>query len=358
MPLGTRQFGVLEEVVSRYLHRGTAVSSAQVAAAPSVHLSAATVRNVMAVLEDQGFLQRSHRSSGRIPTDLGLRVFIDAHRGRSRLKRERATRLVSRITVHRRDLVQDVGWVARLISDATREAGVVVRPIDEERCLEAVSFVPVGDGRVLGILVTTDGAVEKRLFEIPADVTDAELTRGANVLSRTFHGQTVSSIEAALDRREAGSDATTETDQLVEAEVCVPLLRELLAAVPEKIEMAIAGTGNLAVSADFRENHELGTALAVLEDRKRILSALRRFLIGDRTRVIIGHESEITARGNLGMIAMAFSQGGRRIGAVGVLGPRRMDYIGILPVVELVGSTLTEMFDVTGADKDAGAKDA
>ncbi|NOZ77832.1 MAG: heat-inducible transcription repressor HrcA [Acidobacteria bacterium] len=358
MPLGRRQLGVLNEVVWRYLRRGVPVSSTQVASAPAVSLSAATVRNVMAQLEEEGFLERSHRSAGRVPTDRGLRVFIDTHRGTSRLRRQRATDLVSRITVHRRDLVEDVEWVARLISDVTHEAGVVVRPIDRERCLEAVSFVPLGDGRVLGVVVTTDGAVEKRVFRAPATMTGEELTRSANVLSREFHGQRVSQIEAALRRVSSGAHPGTRPGPLPGAEASLPLMRELLSGLPEKVEMAVAGAGNLAASRDFSKGRELGTALAVLEDRKRILEALRRFLVGDRTRVIIGRESEITAQGNLGMVAMAFSQGGRRIGAVGVLGPRRMDYMKILPVVELIGSTLTEMLDQMGADENAGTKHA
>ncbi len=354
MPLGPRQLGVLREVTWRYLRHGAPVSSAQVASAPSVHLSAATVRNVMAELEDEGLLERSHRSSGRLPTDLGLRMFIDAYRGRSHLNRRRANDLISRISAHRRDIVEDVGWVASLVSDATREAAVVVRPIDQERYLEAVSFVPLAGHRVLGILVTTDGAVEKRIFKAPPNVSSDELSRSASALSRAFHGWAVSSIEAASLARLTDAEPGTQPAGIPATDACLPLMRELVSALPEKVEMSIAGAGNLAASGDLRKDRELGTALALLEDRKRILEALRRFLVGERTRVIIGHESEITAQGNLGMVAMAFSQGGRRIGAVGVLGPRRMDYMGILPVVELVGSTLTEMFDATGAHEDAG----
>jgi len=132
------------------------------------------------------------------------------------------------------------------------------------------------------------------------------------------------------------------------------LAKQLFAGLPEDVEIAVAGTRHLAAAEDLAGGEALRCAFSVLEDRDRIIRTMRRLLEKDRTRVIIGHESEITARGNLGMVASVFSHEGRRVGAVGVLGPRRMDYPRILPVVEFVGMTLTRMLNGTGAGDHAG----
>ena len=155
MELTKRDTTVLREIVLQYVRTGRPVSSGQVARTPAVALSPASVRNVMAELEEMELLQRPHPSAGARPTDLGLRMVLE----RSRMKKLPSAirhRLEQRIVQRRRELVEDLGWVAEVAAELTGEAGVVARPLDDERILEAVSLIRLGKGRILGIVVTGD----------------------------------------------------------------------------------------------------------------------------------------------------------------------------------------------------------
>lgn len=356
MPLSQRQLAVLREIVLRYIRHGEPVSSGEVARSRSIRFSAATVRNVMAELEELGYLQQPHRSAGRSPTDRGLRAFVNSDMSRSKLEQRSRRELMSKIVARRRELVEDLEWVARLVSEVTREAGVVVRPMERRRCLEAVSLVPLTEGRALAVVLTTDGATEKRVVETPTSWSSTELTQLANYLNESFRGLSLSRIEDEL-RMSGGPERNMFIERMPVAGGRA-LAENLLTLLPEEVEMLVAGAEHLAASGDLAGSDHLRTALSVLEDRESIVGVLRKFLEKDRTQVIIGRESELTARGDLGMVATVFCHEGRRVGAVTVVGPKRMNYPKILPIVEFIGTALTEIMNGTGVDSHARARNA
>jgi len=348
MTLSRRELAVLSEVVGRYLRRGAAVSSGDVASSTAVGLSPATIRKVMVRLEGRGLLRQPHTSAGRMPTDLGLRTYLETEAPRRRLTGERRRRLLTEIGDRRRELVEGLDWVARLIADLTREVGLAVRPMGEAPVLEAVSLVALSGGRALGIIVTASRAVEKRVVELPEGVDETVLIELTNYFNRRFHGRSLDSILAELedDPGVAGRDVPVGAGSVG---------KRLFRLIPESAEVLVAGADHLLEERELAENHALRSVVSALEDRDRIARVLRTVLEEDKTRVIIGQESEITANAGLGLVATVFTHDGRRVGAVGVLGSRRMDYARIVPVVELVGDTLTAMLDESDRSYDAGA---
>ena len=159
MNLSRREFVVLNGVVEEYIRTGAPVASRQVVRSSSLRLSSATIRNVMAKLEEGGYLARSHASAGCVPTDAGFRLYVDSLEPNRRPPISVRSELLEQVTANRRELVEDLEWVAQVIADATWEAGMAVRPMDEGPVLEAVSLVDLGAQRVLGVVVTTDGSV-------------------------------------------------------------------------------------------------------------------------------------------------------------------------------------------------------
>lgn len=345
MDLSRRAVSVLCAVVDLYIRSGVPVASRQVARHSGLGLSPATMRNVMAELEEAGFLGRPHPSAGSVPSDQGFRVYVD------RMPRPRTPpatvrrELDLRMDEMRRELVEDIEWAAKLIAEVTKEAGVALRPMGDGPLLEAVSLVLLDDRRVLGVVVTGDGAIEKKIVELDHSHSREGLQNLANRLTQGLSGRSIRAIEVHFGAT-ASVDGATEPLGLDES--CCEVARQLFGLGPGEVEVRIAGTENLLGTTDFAEVDRIRSLLTTLQDRARIAEEFRRAFAHGRTHVFIGNESEATASGNLGMVGTLFFRDGRRAGALGVVGPRRMDYLRIVPVVEYIGDTLTQMLESSG----------
>jgi len=347
MNLSRRELSVLREVVETYIRSGHAVASAAVARRPSLGLSAATIRNVMSDLADSGLLSRGHSSAGCVPTDLGLRVFVDSVCVHHRLPPALKGRLARRIEALRRELVEDMEWVARVVAEATSEAGVAVRPMGEAT-LEAVSLIRFDDTRVLAILVTGGGVVERRLLSLGPEWDAARLVETANFLTESFSGTTFTAAREMLAHLgDDDNESELETGPWLKG--VAEAGEQLFSDSVGEVEVLIAGAEQLMQSEDFSEVSRMRALVGALENHGGLVRELRRTFTERRTEVIIGHESEVTATGRLGVVATLFYREGRRMGAVGVVGPRRMDYRRIVPVVEFIGDTVTRTLEQPGA---------
>jgi heat-inducible transcriptional repressor len=346
MDVTRRALSVLCAIVELYIRFGEPVASRQVAAHSDLGLSPATMRNIMAELEEGGFLTRPHASAGRIPSDRGFRLFIDNLPRRTGLPPSVKRELTGRMMTLRRELAEDIEWVAQLVAEVTREAGVAIRPLGDGPALEAVSLVLLENRQVLGVVIADNGAVEKRVLVFDPGVTREKLQTLSNVLTRRLSGSPLQDVGAMyskideLDEHEIGTDLRREAEQAV---------RDLFSSEEKDVELRIAGTENLLATHDFSEVGRVRSLLTALEDRSRIAAEFRRAFARGRTQVLIGGESETTAEGDLGIVATLYFRDDQRAGAVGVVGPRRMDYQRIVPVVEYIGDSLTQMLDASGA---------
>lgn len=346
MNVSGRALNVLCAVVELYIRSGGPVASREVARHSGLGLSPATMRNVMSELEDAGYLERPHASAGTIPSDSALRVYVDrvpAGRGLPPIVRRT---LNQRMQQMRRELVEDFAWVARLTAEVTNEAGVAVRPFGSEHLLEAVSLVGLDGGRVLGILVTADGTVEKRLLSLERPLNRERLQEIANFLTRQFHGLALDEITRMVHRPEPEAPRSPG-DEL--GRLAREVIGELLPLDESIVEVRVAGTDNLLQTDEFVEIDRVRRLFATLEDDQRIAREIREALASCSTQVIIGRESDLTASGELGMVTTLFFRDGQRAGALGVVGPRRMDYARIVPMVEFIGDSLTRMLERSGA---------
>ncbi|MCP4896712.1 MAG: heat-inducible transcription repressor HrcA [bacterium] len=351
MELSKRQRAVLREVIESYIRTGEAVASRQVAVRPSLNLSPATIRSVLAELEECGYVVRSHSSAGAIPTDQSFRLYVDELCGPRRLPAHARRALADRITCVRRELVEDIAWVAQLISEMTREAGVAVHPLGQEVTLEAVSLIPLTGNRLLGVVVSSGGMIEKRAFSLTGEWSGDDLQVLSNYITATFRGRPLSAIRRELEEAPGESDTSIQPLTGRFRSWATTVVEELFELSSDSPDVKVAGADQLLETSDFAEVDRLRSLLTILGDRGKIAEEWsREAKSGCRTRFIIGNESDVTAQGNLGMVATYFYHQGRRRGAIGVLGPRRMDYGRIVPVVEFIGDTLTRMLEEGGSD--------
>ena len=346
MELSKRALSVLCAVVELHIRSGEPIASRQVARHSGLGLSPATMRNVMAELEEGGYLCRAHSSAGRVPSDRGFRHYVDTMPRRSGPTPAMRRELEGRMATMRRELVEDVEWVAQLIAEATSEAGVAVRPMGDGPVIEAVSLVLLENNRVLGVIVTGDGAVEKRVLELDGERTREQLQTVSNFLTNHLAGLSIRDIDPRIDGLGLVENSAGSRDLQIEAQ---EIARQLFSSEGRDVEVWVAGTDNLLATSDFVDIERVRSLLTTLQDRARIATEFRKAFARGRTQVLIGEESEATASGSLGMVATLYFRDSRRAGAVGVVGPRRMDYQRIVPVVEFVGDTLTQMLETPGA---------
>jgi heat-inducible transcriptional repressor len=345
--LSRRDLAVLYEIVDLYIRAGAPVASRDVARSSRLGLSSATIRNIMARLEEAGLVTRPHLSAGCCPTDISLRAWVDRLEPPRRVPARAQHEVLHRVATLGREPEEDISWVARLVADVTCEAGVAIRPIGEEPLLEAVSLVRLSTSRVLAVLVTAEGAVGKRVIALDDSFDREELERLSAELSRRLRGRSLSALRELVQGQGEG-DADRLADDGGPSPRVVAVARTLFADDESDAEVRVAGADALALSSEFAEVDRLRSLVNVLEDRARIAREWRRVLRGRRTRVIIGDESEVTASGDLGMVASLFFRQGHRVGALGVVGPRRMDYGRIVPLVEFIADMVTRMLEEPG----------
>lgn len=330
LDLRRREQRVLGAIIALYLQTGKAVASRQVSQAPGQKLSAASIRNLMAGLEEKGLLFREHSSAGCLPTDTGLRFFVDSMRGSLRISPGLRREIEARFGECQREDFNDPAWIARLVAELTREAGVVVRPMDVSPFLESLTLVSIGGRRILGVIVTANGWVQKRAVAAPEGAQESELHLLAARVNEELRGESLSAIHQALNQN-AGYFKDWECR----------LLRGLFSGEDDG-EVQVTGADNLVADEAFRELERIRSAVRVLEDRSGIAAEWRRVLQDRETSVLIGEESPLTSDGKLGMVATLFYRGPRRAGAVGVVGPRGMNYLRVLPMIEYVGRALSK----------------
>ena len=303
MELSKRALSVLCAIVELYIRSGEPVASRQVARHSRLGLSSATIRNVMAELEEGGFLTRLHTSAGRAPSDAGFRLYIDNLPRRSAPPPAVRHALADKMAKMRRELIEDIDWVAQLIAQATNEAGVAVRPVGEGPVLEAVSLVLLENHRILGLLVGSDGSVEKRVLELE----ETDVPRGSS--------EAVQSDDAPA-RRGAAQDVGsfwrdwTVARSRAPTRACwgTPILS--LASFHQSTKATSRSASPAPKISSFRLTFPKLTGSDRCCRPLRIERASRRSsagpLPGGRTQVLIGGESETTAQGNLGIVATLF----------------------------------------------------
>ena len=338
--LDDRTRRVLAAIVRDYIHGGEPVGSHAIARRPDVDVSSATVRAVMADLEEMGFLEKPHTSAGRIPTTRGYRYYVDTLlRVKQPLPEEREQ--IERRAHEASAQVDGLMTAAsRVLHSLTRHAGVVSLPRPQSERLQRIEFLQLREGRVLAVLVSRSGAVRNRLLTLPRGTSAADLEKSANYLNGLVGDLTLPEAQARLR-------AELERDRQQLSELQSRALALGAQAVQlEQPSMHIEG------QASFLEDKALAQDVAkiralfrTLEEKEQLLSVLDRTLDAQELRIFIGAESGIVEP-DLAIVAAPYRMNGEVVGALGVIGPTRMDYSRVIPLVELtartVGLTLEE----------------
>ncbi len=336
--LNERENEVLCEVVELYLGCGEPVASRSVAEASGLSLSPASIRSIMAHLEDKGFLEQPHTSAGRVPSDTGLTVFLERVLRRPALPSEERERLC-RMLPASGTLEDRLDHASRVLAQLARQVGMAVRPSTSSAPMRSLHFVKVDENQVLAVLVTTGGVVESRLLAVERCFGDDELAGVSKFCTETFAGL---SLRAIRDRLSALVDEErTRCDHLVAA--AVELADKATREVPASgAAVFVQGVENLLASAGEAQHESLHRLLASLSERTALMHLLDRFLTSAGLRVALGGELAAVGATRMGMVVSSFRLAGGEVGLVGVIGVRHMNYPYLVPVVDFVGQRMAE----------------
>jgi heat-inducible transcriptional repressor len=333
---------VLHAVVSEYLSTGDPVGSETVTRRYGVDVSAATVRTVMSDLEELGLLRHTHTSAGRIPTDRGLRYYVDTLLRVRSLSQIEKDGIRERVTPGGPDLQQVMQRTTRVLRELSHLAVVVQAPRPESDSITHIEFVRLRDANLLAVIATASGQIQNKLVASEAPLTASELEHVNNYLNGLVAGLTLAEVRARV-AKEVEDERTANLDAQLRARA----LELVKAAVPEPsgapADLLVDGQSNLLAGTEDLDRAK--RVLRTLEEKDLIVRLLDRTLAAPGICVFIGAEANLPDLTDISVVAASYGREGnegRPLGTIGVIGPSRMNYSKVIPLVDFTAEVITE----------------
>jgi heat-inducible transcriptional repressor len=331
--LDRRAQSLLKTLIERYIVEGQPVGSRTLSRHSGLELSPATIRNVMSDLEEMGFIASPHTSAGRIPTPKGYRLFVDSLLTVRPLARDEISGIKEVIQPDQPQRV--ISHASQLLSELTHFAGVVIAPRRQLPRIRQIEFLNLSETRILLIIVTTEGDVQNRILFTQRGYTPAELTTAANMLNEHFAGLDFSQIRARLqdELKQLRTDMVELMSAAVEA--------GSEAVTDASAQYVISGEKNLLGVEDLSSNMGRLRGLFELFERKTgLMQLLDLSNRAEGVQVFIGGESGIAPLDECSVVAAPYEVDGQVVGTIGVIGPTRMAYERVIPIVDITAKLL------------------
>ena len=339
--LNQRSREIFRHIVDAYVETGEPVGSRTISRRLGQSLSAATIRNVMADLEEHGLLYAPHTSAGRIPTEAGLRLFVNGLLEIGALTDSERESIEIQCAGAGRSLPEVLGEAGQMLSGLSSCAGLVVAP-KIDRPLRHIEFVNLGQGRALVVMVTEDGLVENRVIEVPLGVPASTLVMASNFLNARTIGRTVEDVRLEVSREI--DERRSELDDL-SSRVVAAGLATWAGGTRTTGQLIIRGQakllGDVTAISDLERIRALFEVLETREAMVRLLEETRR---GDGVQIFIGSENPLFKHAGCSMVVSPYMNSKEQIiGAIGVIGPTRINYARIIPLVDYTAKVIGRM---------------
>jgi heat-inducible transcriptional repressor len=325
---------LLKTLVEHYIHDGQPVGSRTLSKYSGLDISPATIRNVMSDLEDLGFIASPHTSAGRVPTQRGYRFFVDSLLTVKPLDSDAVSRFKDEFSSpDPQDLIQTA---ASMLSELTQFAGLVLTPKRKSLAFKHLEFLPLSEKRILVIIVTADGTVQNRIIFSDKNFSASELTEATNFFNQHYAGFTFEETQQRLhdELKAMQSDVTRLMTSALDASG--------KALEKNRDHVVIAGERNLLQVEDLSTNVDsLRKLFEIFEKRTSLIELLDNSRRADGIQIFIGGESGYLPLDECSMVTAPYEAGGEVIGTLGVIGPTRMAYERIIPIVDITAKLLS-----------------
>ncbi len=334
--IDARTRDVFRRLVETYLESGEPVGSRTLAHDQTIAVSAATVRNVMADLTDLGLLYAPHISAGRLPTERGLRLFVDSLMQVGELTEDERRAIDAEARDN--DIEQALEDAATRLSGLTNTASLVLTP-KTDAPLRQVEFVATAPGKALAIMVFEDGRVENRVIDAPESLPESALVRAGNYLNARLSGRTLA--EARADILEEISDNRAELDALT-----AKLVRDGVADIAggDDFSLIVRGRGQLLDDAAFQDIERVRMLFDDLERKRDVIDLMNAAREGEGVKIFIGSENKLFSLSGSSVIAKPYRDESQNIvGVLGVIGPTRLNYAKVIPIVDYTAEVVSRL---------------
>jgi heat-inducible transcriptional repressor len=334
--IGVRAKKILHAIVSEYLATGEAVGSETVTRRYGVDVSPATVRNVMSDLEEQGLLRHTHTSAGRIPTDRGLRYYVDTLLRVRALSQPEKEGIRERLSSSPADLQDVMQRTTRVLRELSHLAVVVQAPRPENDAISHLEFVRLRENTLLAVIATASGQIQNKLVTTEFPLTASDLDQINNYLNSLVAGLTLSEVRARIVKQ-------AEDERIANNQVLAHALALANAAVPADPASALVlvdGQSNLLTATEDVDRAK--RVMRALEEKDLLVKLLDRTLAAPGICVFIGAEANLPDLTDVSVVAASYGSEGRPLGTIGVIGPSRMNYSKVIPLVDFTAEVITE----------------
>jgi len=336
-PSFDRSGQILRALVAQYIRDGQPVGSRTLARASGLNLSPATIRNVMADLEEFGFVAAPHTSAGRVPTAKGYRFFVDTLVKLQPLAETELSRLQSQLAGDGAGDAKSVaGAASAALSALTHMAGLVTLPRQAQLTLRQLEFLPLSNNRVLAILVINDQEVQNRVLHMERGYSESELRRAANYLNEKFIGQDIREVRRrVLEELQAMRESMNQL--MVDA---IAVAERALDLGGERSEFVLSGETRLMEFDELSDVEKLRQLFEAFGAQREILNLLDRSIAADGVQIFIGEESGYRILDDCSLVTAPYRVQDQIVGVLGVIGPTRMAYERVIPIVDITARLL------------------
>jgi len=339
--LSARSRQILEAIVEDYIATAEPVGSSAVARRHALTLSPATVRNVMANLEEMGLLTSPHTSAGRVPTEKAYRFYVDSLVGLRQVTREEKRHIIRHCRQSGAGLPEIFKETSRALSSLSNYMGIVVAPSFTSDIFRQIEFIRIGAHKVLAILVSTNGLVQNRLIETSDDIPENDLLAMGNYLNELMQGLTISQA-----RERILTEMKTEKVRYDSMMSRALRISEQAVTVGGE-EIFVEGQARILDQPEFSDTTRMKEIFQAFEQKGQMLQLLSRCMNADGVQIYIGSETPVSHSAGMSLITSRFTTSNNTIGLLGVIGPTRMGYSTVIPIVDytarLVSRLLSEI---------------
>lgn len=332
---------ILSAIVQDYIHTAEPVSSRAVAAKYALGVSPATIRNVMAELENEGFLYQPHTSAGRVPTDKCFRLYVDGLKALEEpldIDKELIKRSCESI-----DLETILSDTAKALSAITSCAGLMFVPKKDNFIIKRISFVPIDGMSLMAVFISTFGAVQTRLVRLGEETGKLDMERITNYLNSIAGGLTVRGLRSRIVE-EMKKDKNLY-DELLSRALKLGVMALDQEGMPLENGLYLEGKLNMFDQPEFKDDFErMKRLFSAFEEKSLLLKILDKSMESGGMRIFLGSESAVEEFDGLSFVTAPYTSGGEVLGAIGVIGPVRMNYPRIIPLVDYTAGILSKLF--------------